>query len=70
MTIIQMTDNPDNDNDRRLSFQFSSLTASFMGSQNKLGLSILGISNYSRGGGREEGFLSYIEITDPLDDLF
>ena len=46
------------------------LTASFMGTKNKLGLSILEISNYSRGGGREEGFLSYIEITDPLDDLF
>ena len=33
------------------------LTASFMGSKNKLGLSTLGMSNYSRGGGREEGFL-------------
>ena len=32
------------------------LTASFMGSKNKLGLSTLGMSNYSRGGGREEGF--------------
>ena len=35
------------------------LTASFMGTKNKLGLSILGISNYSRGGGCEEGFVSY-----------
>ena len=32
------------------------LTASFMGSKNKLGLSTLGMSNYSMGGGREEGF--------------
>ena len=43
------------------------LTASFMGSKNKLGLSISGMSNYSRGGGRDS---CHIEIADPWDDLF
>ena len=37
--IIAITDDPDNDNDKRLSL---------MGSKNKFGLSIMGISNYLR----------------------